>query len=141
MHRIEEVVAPSARCELLIRTAGSTGGRHHAIVSYLDGFDLALLDPLSEIIQGDWLDVGSPTLLYDRKKERNDRDQDDEVNEAVSQPLSIHAWWDPPGCSHYTREASTSQVLEPESERARALPSRRRSKVSAPTHTSMPYGK
>jgi hypothetical protein len=111
VHGVEEIVSTGARGELLIGSTGSTGGRHHAIVSDLDGLDLPGLDALGEVVQRNWLNVGSPTLLYDREEERDDRDQDDQIDEAVSQPFSIHAWWDPPGCWHYTRGATASQVF------------------------------
>src|SRR5437660_9912552 len=57
-----------------------------------------MLDALGEIVQCDRLDIGSPTLLHHSEEEGDDRDQDDQVDEAISKPLGVHAWWDPPGC-------------------------------------------
>src|SRR6266849_7412092 len=139
VHRIKEVVAASARREALIVATRDRGNRHHAIVGHFDGLDVAVPDALSEIVQCDWLDIGSSTLLHHREEEGDDRDQDDQVDEAISKPLGVHAWWDPPGCWHYTRGPSTSQGFCPI--RGRARPCRRNTKVSDKTHSSTPYGK
>ena len=139
MHRVEEVVAAGASREALVLATRCAGDRHHAVVSHLDGLDLALLDALGEIVQRDWLDVGSPTLLHDREEERDDRDQDDQVDKAISEPLRIHAWWDPPGCSHYSCGTSLSRVFRLFGRRA--LPYSRNKIVSEPIHSSTPCGK
>src|SRR5205823_282502 len=101
--------------------------------------DLVALNAQREIVQRDRLDVWGPTLLHHRKEEGDDRDQDDEVDEAIAEPFGIHARWDPPGWWHYTREASRPQLF---GSLVRACPKRRNSKaLASSTTSSTPYGR
>src|SRR5438105_13644211 len=97
MHRVQEIVAARPGSEALIGTTRGRSDRHHAIVGNLDGLDLVALDTQRQIVECDRLDIRGPTLLHNGEEECNDRDQDDQVDEAISQPLGVHAWWDPPG--------------------------------------------
>src|SRR4029450_810693 len=132
-------VAADATGKSLICSAGRLRCGQYAIVGDFDRLDLPLLNALCQIVQCDRLDVRGPTLLHHRKEEGDDRDQDDEIDEAIAEPFGIHARWDPPGCRHYTRGASSPRYFD--DERGRARPWTYSAKVAESVTSSTPYGR